>query len=158
MKTAVFAGILLVSVAAVAKDGPSYQLGKLKEMTSVECGFEQKSAKGLMGELTGTDDSHSKTRKTFCQEYVLETDHVVYRIRPREEKHPALLPVGEKAMFRMKKDFMVLKVPEGDDKEREYDVVSALPVQSNDSAASGRTTLPAATAAKQQAAPAPNNK
>jgi hypothetical protein len=157
MKTAVFAGILLVSVAAVAKDGPSYQSGKLKEMTSVECGFEQKSAKGLMGELTGTDDSHSKTRKTFCQEYVLETDHVVYRIRPREEKHPALLPVGEKAMFRMKKDFMVLKVPEGDDKEREYDVVSALPVQANDASAN-RATLPAPTTAKQQPAPASSNK
>jgi len=157
MKTAVFAGILLVSVAAVAKDGPSYQSGKLKEMTSVECGFEQKSAKGFVGELTGTDDSHSKTRKTFCQEYVLETDHVVYRIRPREEKHPALLPVGEKAMFRMKKDFMVLKVPEGDDKEREYDVVSALPVQSNDASAS-RATLPAPTTAKQQPAPASSNK
>ncbi len=157
MKTAVFAGILLVSVAAVAKDGPSYQSGKLKEMTSVECGFEQKSAKGFVGELTGTDDSHSKTRKTFCQEYVLETDHVVYRIRPREEKHPALLPVGEKAMFRMKKDFMVLKVPEGDDKEREYDVVSALPVQSNDASAS-RATLPAPNTVKQQPAPAPSNK
>jgi len=157
MKTVVFAGILLVSVAAVAKDGPSYQSGKLKEMTSVECGFEQKSAKGFVGELTGTDDSHSKTRKTFCQEYVLETDHVVYRIRPREEKHPALLPVGEKAMFRMKKDFMVLKVPEGDDKEREYDVVSALPVQSNDASAS-RATLPAPTTAKQQPAPASSNK
>ena len=157
MKTVVFAGILLVSVAAVAKDGPSYQSGKLKEMTSVECGFEQKSAKGFVGELTGTDDSHSKTRKTFCQEYVFETDHVVYRIRPREEKHPALLPVGEKAMFRMKKDFMVLKVPEGDDKEREYDVVSALPVQSNDASAS-RATLPAPTTAKQQPAPASSNK
>jgi len=147
MKTAVFCGILFVSLAAVAKDGPSYQSGKLKEMSSVECGFEQKSAKGLMGELVGTDDSHSKTKKTFCQEYVLETDHVVYRIRPREEKHPALLPVGEKAMFRMKKDLMVLKVPEGDDKEREYDVVSMLPVQATDAAPAGRTTLPASPAA-----------
>ncbi|HET9839697.1 MAG TPA: hypothetical protein VFR84_15835 [Candidatus Angelobacter sp.] len=156
MKTAVFAGILLVSVAAVAKDGTSYQSGKLKEMSSVECGFEQKSAKGLMGELVGTDDSHSKTRKTFCQEYVLETDHVVYRIRPREEKHPALLPVGEKALFRMKKDYMVLKVPEGDDKEREYDVVSMLPVQANDGSSSGRTTLPAAAASKQPATPSSN--
>src|ERR1043165_2766286 len=152
MKTAVFCGILLVSLAAVAKDGPSYQSGKLKEMSSVECGFEQKSAKGLMGELVGTDNSHSKTKKTFCQEYVLETDHVVYRIRPREEKHPALLPVGEKALFRMKKDLMVLKVPEGDDKEREYDVVSMLPVQANDGSAPARTTLPASTTARQQPA------
>lgn len=155
MKTAVFCGILLASLAAVAKDGPSYQSGKLKEMSSVECGFEQKSAKGLMGELVGTDDSHSKTKKTFCQEYVLETDHVVYRIRPREEKHPALLPVGEKALFRMKKDLMVLKIPEGDDKEREYDVVSMLPVQATDAAPAGRTTLPASPATtKPQAATA----
>jgi hypothetical protein len=158
MKTAVFCGVLLASMAALAKNGPSYQSGTLKEMTSVECGFEQKSGKGLMGEIVGTDDSHSKTRKTFCQEYVLETNHVVYHIRPREEKHPALLPVGEKAMFRMKKDFMVLKVPEGDDKEREYDVVSMQPVQANDGSNSGRTALPTSTAAKQPAAPAPSNK
>jgi hypothetical protein len=163
MKVAVFCGVLLAGMAVQAKDGPSYQSGTLKEMTSVECGFEQKSAKGLMGEIVGTDDSHSKTRKTFCQEYVLETGHVVYHIRPREEKHPALLPVGEKALFRMKKDLMVLKVPEGDDKEREYDVVSMLPVQTNDASAANRTTLPTSTAsapttAKQQPAPAQSNK
>ena len=153
MKTAVFCGVLLLSVAALAKDGPSYQSGKLKEMNSVECGFEQKSAKGLMGELVGTDDNHSKTRKTFCPEYVLETDHVVYHIRPREEKHPALLPVGEKAQFRMKKDFMVLKVPEGDDKEREYDVVTMLPVQASDSAAGNRSPLTAGTTTSKQQMP-----
>src|SRR5690348_12965504 len=147
MKIAALTGVLILGAVAVqAKDGPSYQAGVLKEMTSVECGYEQKSAKGLMGELVGTDDSHSKTRKTFCQEYVLETNHVVYHIRPREEKHPALLPVGEKALFRMKKELMVLKVPEGDDKEREYDVVSMLPVQANDSSSTGRTVLPTATA------------
>ena len=119
MKTAVFCGVLLSGMAMQAKDAPSYQSGVLKEMNSVECGFEQKNAKGLVGELVGTDNSHSKTRKTFCPEYVLQTEQVIYHIRPREEKHPALLPVGEKAMFRMKKDFMVLKAPEGDNKERE---------------------------------------
>src|SRR6476620_10834740 len=143
MKTAVFCGVLLFGMAMQAKDAPSYQSGMLKEMTSVECGLEQKSAKGLVGELVGTDNSHTKTRKTFCQEYVLQTDHVIYHIRPREEKHPALLPVGEKALFRMKKDFMVLKAPEGDSKEREYDVVSMTPVQENDASAASRTPLKA---------------
>ena len=149
MKTAVFCGVLLLGMAMQAKDAPSYQSGVLKEMTFVECGFEQKSAKGLVGELVGTDDSRSKTRKTFCQEYVLQTDHVIYHIRPREEKHPALLPVGEKAMFRMKKDFMVLKAPEGDNKEREYDVVSMTPVQENNASATGRTPLTVTPAAGQ---------
>jgi hypothetical protein len=141
MKTAVFCGVLLFGTAMQAKDAPSYQSGVLKEMNSVECGFEQKNAKGLVGELVGTDNSHSKTRKTFCPEYVLHTDQVIYRIRPREEKHPALLPVGEKAMFRMKKDFMVLKAPEGDNKEREYDVVSMTPVQENKAPAASRTSI-----------------
>ena len=141
MKTAVFCGVLLFGMAMQAKDAPSYQSGVLKEMNSVECGFEQKGAKGIVGELVGTDNSHSKTRKTFCPEYVLQTDNVIYHIRPREEKHPALLPVGEKAMFRMKKDFMVLKAPEGDNKEREYDVVSMTPVQVNKASAAGSASI-----------------
>jgi hypothetical protein len=142
MKSAMFFAVLLMGVGAIqAKDAPFYQSGVLKEMTSVECGFEQKSAKGFVGELVGTDDSHSKTRKTLCQEYVLETNQVVYHIRPKEEKHPALLPVGEKAMFRMKKDYMVLKVPEGDNKERDYAVVSVTPVQANNASTTSRTPL-----------------
>jgi hypothetical protein len=140
MKTAVFFGVLLMGRGAVqAKDAPSYQSGILKEMASVECGYEQKKAKGLVAELVGTDDSHSETRKTFCQEYVLETKDVVYHIRPKEEKHPALLPVGDKAMFRMKKNYMVLKVPEGDNKEREYDVVSMTPAQANKASATAQS-------------------
>ena len=127
MKTLILGSMLLVGAMAVAKD-KSYETGSLKEMTSVECGYEQKTGGSFVGDLLGTDSSHSKARKTFCQEYVLETSHTVYRIRPREEKHPALLPVGEKAEFRMKKDRMVLRVPEGDNKEREYEVVSASPV------------------------------
>jgi hypothetical protein len=153
MKTAVFFGALLVGVGAMqAKDAPSYQSGTLKEMASVECGSEQKSAKSLVGELVGTDDNHSKTRKTFCQEYVLETNQVVYHIRPKEEKHPALLPVGEKAMFRMKKNYMVLKVPEGDNKERDYDVVSMTPLRANNASATSRMPLKAPAAATPAAA------
>jgi hypothetical protein len=55
----------------------------------------------------------------------VQTERVIYRVRPREDKNPALLPVGERAEFRMKKDRMVLRVPEADGKEREYTVVSA---------------------------------
>lgn len=150
MKTAVFFGVLLMGMGSMqAKDAPSYESGILKEMASVECGYEQKSAKGFVGELVGTDNSHSTTRKTFCQEYVVETNHVVYHIRPKEEKHPALLPVGEKVMFRMKKNFMVLRVPEGDNKEREYDVVSMTAAQANNAPAASRTPLPARPAAAQ---------
>ena len=49
------------------------------------------------------------------------------RIRPRDEKHPVLLPVGEQAQFRMQKDKMILRVEDLDDKDREYTVVSMTP-------------------------------
>ena len=52
---------------------------------------------------------------------------MIYHIRPRDEKHPALLPVGEKAQFRLDKDKMLLRVEDGDNKEREYIVVSMTP-------------------------------
>jgi hypothetical protein len=64
----------------------------------------------------------------LCQEYVLRSDKVVYRIRPRDEKHPVLLPVGETAEFRIQKDRLYLKITEMDEKERDYTVVSMAPV------------------------------
>ena len=65
--------------------------------------------------------------KVLCQEYLLQSDTVIYRIRPRDEKHPVLLPVGEKAQFRIQKDKMLLLVEDIDEKEREYNVVSMTP-------------------------------
>lgn len=58
---------------------------------------------------------------------MVQSDSVTYRIRPRDEKHPALLPVGEKAQFRMEKGKMKLRVEDLDDKEHEYSVVSMKP-------------------------------
>lgn len=137
MKRLIFLSMLLAGTLAVAGD-KSYQTGSLKEMTSVECGVEAKSGNTFVGDLLGTDSNHSQARKTFCQEYVLETPQVVYHIRPREEKHPALLPVGQTAQFRMKKDRMVLRVPEGDNKEREYDVVAVAPVEKQQTATTAK--------------------
>jgi len=123
--------LCVLSFAAMAAAGEkSYQSGTLQEMTAVECGLEEKSSTSFVGEVLGTDSAHSKTRKMLCQQYLLKTNNVMYRIRPRsEEKHPALLPVGERVLFRLKKDRMVLRVPEGDDKERDYDIVSMEPVE-----------------------------
>jgi hypothetical protein len=96
-------------------------------MDSVECGTDQKSAKSLTGEIIGTDSAHQKMHTLLCQEYLLQTDRIIYRIRPKDDKHPALLPVGEKAQFHIEKDHMKLRVEDLDDKEREYVVVSMTP-------------------------------
>jgi hypothetical protein len=122
------AAALLVSVAH-AKEQKHYQSGQLLQMDSVECGVDEKDGKSLAGEMLGTDSGHKKTHALLCQEYLLQTERVIYRIRPRDEKHPVLLPVGNTAQFRMEKDKMILRVEDLDDKDRDYTVVSATPRQ-----------------------------
>jgi hypothetical protein len=99
---------LLVAATAYAKEPKAYQSGKLLQMESVSCSAE-------------------KTQGLLCQEYLLQTDKVDYRIRPRDAKHPVLLPVGEQAQFRVEKDKMVVRVEYLDNKERDYIVVSMAP-------------------------------
>ncbi len=126
----VIAFVAAVIARAEAKTERIYDRGTLAEMSSVSCGYEEKSARGITGVLLGTDSGHKNTRETLCQEYVLKSDRVIYRIRPRSEKKMELLPVGERAQFRIKKDRMLLVLPESE-KEREFTVVSMVPVESS---------------------------
>ncbi len=112
---------------AYAKEPKAYQTGKLLQMDSVACGVDEKDVKSVAGEMLGSDSGHKKTHELLCQEYVLETDGVFYRIRPRDEKHPVLLPIGESAQFRLAKDKMRLRVEGLDGKEHVYLVVSMTP-------------------------------
>jgi hypothetical protein len=129
MRSRFVAGVVLLALVswAQAKEPKPHQNGKLLQMESVACGVDENSGKSLAGELIGTDSAHKKTHELLCQEYVLESDKVIYRIRPKDEKHPILLPVGEKAQFRMEKDKMILRVEDLDDKDRAYTVVSMTP-------------------------------
>jgi len=106
--------VLALTSAAYAKDPKAYQSGKLVQMESVQCGTAEK------------DGKNKKTHELLCQEYVVESEHVTYRIRPRDEKHPELLPVGERAQFRIEKDKMMLRMEDAN-KEHEYIVVSMTP-------------------------------
>src|SRR6266403_5118569 len=104
-----------------------YQKGTLLRMDSSSCGTQEKGSKTVAGEIFGTDGQHKQTQEMLCQEYILQSDHVIYRIRPKDEKHPVLLPIGETAQFRVSKAKLILRVPESDGKEREYIVVSMIP-------------------------------
>lgn len=127
LNLSIFVAVLLLAGLAQAKDAKHFESGTLLNMDSADCGMDENSGKSFAGEMLGTDSAHKKTHALLCQEYVLATDRVIYRIRPRDEKHPVLLPVGEKAQFRMDKDKMVLRVEDLDQKERDYTVVSMTP-------------------------------
>ena len=139
MKTAT-AGMFLVIAASLqtvtpvpAKEKPAYDRGVLLQMESTHCGYAEKDGKTFVGEIVGTDGQHKNTKEVLCQEYVLKSDRLIYRIRPKDDKHPLLLPVGETAEFRIHKDKLLLRVPEADEKEREYIVVSMTPRADTDS-------------------------
>jgi len=126
-RSLIVASLLLAAAATPAKDKPAYERGTLLQMDSSSCGMAEKDGKTFAGEIFGTDGQHKRTEQVLCQEYTLQTDRVTYRIRPRDDKHPALLPIGETAEFRIHKDKLLLRVVESEDKEREYIVVSMAP-------------------------------
>lgn len=129
IKMVTLAACLILAGTCAAKEH-DYQKGTLLRMDSTSCGMQEKGSKSLTGEILGTDGQSKKTQEMLCQEYVLQSERVVYRIRPKDDKHPALLPIGETAQFRIHKDKLILRVAEGgDDKEREYVVVSMTPRQ-----------------------------
>jgi hypothetical protein len=73
---------------------------------------------------------------------------VVYRIRPKDDKHPMLLPIGETAQFRISKDKLILRVPELNDKEHEYVVVSMTPREPDHAADTTQKTASTQSASK----------
>src|SRR6266481_6865324 len=139
MKSKILITAILCVSFAQAREPKVHQTGTLLQMDSAECGTDENSGKSVVGELVGTDSAHKKTHALLCQEYLLQSDTVIYRIRPRDEKHPVLLPVGEKAQFRIQKDKMLLQVEDVDSKEREYSVVSMTPRESSKSSEAAST-------------------
>jgi len=125
----VLLGILLLALPAMgAKKKKQPARGMLEKMEAVPCGAKEKGFTGL-GSIFGSvgiQDVHSTEK--LCPQYLLRTDEMEYHIRPTDGKHPVILPVGKEGEFKIKKDHMFLKVPEGDKKTRNYQVVAIVPL------------------------------
>jgi hypothetical protein len=132
--------VAALASVALAKDPRPYQTGTLLAMDSVACGTAEKATDSLAGEVAGTDSGSKKTQRVLCQQYLLESERVIYRIRPGDRKHSVLLPVGDRAQFRIQKDKMLVRVEDLDHKEHEYIVVSMTP-RSEASSASAAAAL-----------------
>jgi len=110
----------------------------LEKMEAVPCGAKQKGLSGLgsFWASVGITDVHSNEK--LCPQYLLRSDNMDYQIRPMNLKHPDVLPIGQEVVFKIKKDRMLLKVPDGDKKTRPYEVVAMTPTNSGDQNASTR--------------------
>jgi hypothetical protein len=111
-----FTALLLCASFAWAQDLKPFQTGKLLQMEPVPC------------------HASEKTQEPRCQVYWLEADSVVFHIRPKSARNAPLLPVGERAQFRIANGNILLHMDGIDSQEREYIVVSMSPRTESDSA------------------------
>lgn len=118
--------VLGVSPIAAGKEKKG-QRGMLESMQSVPCGAKQRGVTGLGSVFASVGVESVNSHEQLCPQYLLRADDMDYHIRPKDLKHAAVLPVGHEAEFKIKKDRMLLKIPDGDKKERDYLVVSMEP-------------------------------
>jgi hypothetical protein len=127
IKIAMIAALALVFMtpgSAAAKDKKHLQRGMLEKMQAIPCGVKERGLTSLGGLWAGIGVQHVNSNEKLCPQYLFRTDQMDYQIRPLDEKHAALLPVGQEAEFKIKKDKLFLRVPDGDHKLRAYQVVS----------------------------------
>jgi hypothetical protein len=127
IKMAIVAALALVFMtpgSAAAKDKKKHmQRGMLEKMQAIPCGVKERGLTSLGGLWAGIGIQHVNSNEKLCPQYLFRTDDMDYSIRPLDQKHAALLPVGQEAEFKIKKDKLYLRVPDGDHKMRPYQVV-----------------------------------
>jgi hypothetical protein len=119
--------ILAIPVSASAKKKKD-QRGLLESMQSVPCGAKQRGLTGLGSAVASLGVDHVNSHEVLCPQYLLRTDQMDYHIRPLKGDKAAILPVGQEAEFKIKKDRLLLRVADSKDhKEYAYQVVSMQP-------------------------------
>src|SRR6266850_3576471 len=130
---AALALMLMVPSSAAAKDKKKKPAprGMVESMQSVPCGLKERGVSGLGSIFGSVGIQHVNSNEKLCQQYLFRTDEMEYHIRPRDAKHGALLAVGHEGEYRIKRDRMILRIPDEDKKAREFEVISMQPVNSS---------------------------
>ena len=129
-KTALVAGLILLAAIPAGAGGNKKkppERALLEKMEAVPCGAKEKGVTGLGTPWGSAGITHVNNDEKLCPQYMVVTDDMEYHIRPTDKKHPVILPVGEEITFKIKKDHMILKVVEGDQKSITYTVVAMKP-------------------------------
>jgi len=131
-KAAIIVALILSSSLPLSAGGKKKvpERGMLEKMEAVPCGAKEKGLSGLgsVWASVGITDVH--TDQKLCPQYLLRTDEMDYHIRPKDLKHAVVLPVGNEVEFKIKKDNMYLKEPNGG-KTMTYEVVAMEPASTD---------------------------
>lgn len=100
----------------------------IEKMEAVPCGAHEHGLTGLGSVWASVGVTHVNSDEKLCPQYLLRTDDMEYHVRPLDHKHPVLLPVGQEGEFKVAKDKMDMRIPDGDRKMRHYQVVAMKPI------------------------------
>jgi hypothetical protein len=128
-RAALVAGLILLGAipANAGGDKKKPERAMLEKMESVPCGAKEKGVTGLGTPWGSAGITHVNNDEKLCPQYMVITDDMEYHIRPTDTKHPVVLPVGHEIVFKIKKDRMILKVADGNQKSMTYVVVAMKP-------------------------------
>jgi hypothetical protein len=129
LKTSVILALVLAAAVPLSAGSKKKQQERamLEKMEAVPCGAKEKGLTGL-GSLWGSAGiTHMNTDEKLCPQYLVRTDDMEYHIRPTDKKHPVVLPVGQEVVIKIKKDRMLLKVADSNQKTLTYQVVAMKP-------------------------------
>jgi hypothetical protein len=132
VKTSIILVLLLLPAlpltASAKKNKGELERGMLEKMEAVPCGAKQRGLAGLGSLWASVGITHVNSDEKLCPQYLLRSDQMDYQIRPMNLKHATILPVGTEGEFKIKKNEMLLTMPEGGDrKTRAYEVVAMIP-------------------------------
>ncbi len=119
---------LLLALPALGKDKKHNDRAMIEKMEAVPCGAKENGLSGLGSVFASIGATHINSDEKLCPQYVLRTDDMEYHIRPLDKKHPVILPVGKEGEFKIAKDVIELRIPDGDHKKRRYQVVVMKPI------------------------------
>jgi len=104
----------------------------IEKMEAVPCGAKERGLTGLGSVWASIGVTHVNSDEKLCPQYLLRTDTMEYHVRPLDHKHPVILPVGKEGEFKISKDKLDMRIPEGDRKTRHYQVVAMKPIDHSD--------------------------
>ena len=108
IKTSLIAALVLVlaipSVAGDKHKKKQSDRAMIEKMEAVPCGARERGVTGLGSIWASVGVQHVNSDEKLCPQYLIRTDDMEYHIRPKDGKHPVILPVGQEAIFKIKKD------------------------------------------------------
>lgn len=138
--------LLLLAIPGFAGDKKRHaNRAMIERMEAVPCGARERGLTGLGSVFGSVGVTHVNSDEKLCPQYLLRTDDMEYHVRPLDHKHPDLLPVGKEGVFKLSKDRLDMRVPDGDRKMRHYQVVAVKPLEHSETPimpASSRSDTP----------------